>query len=216
MRGVALVELLVAMLLTLLVVTAVVALAVPARRTFQAQPEISDLHQRLRVAVDALTRDLRMAGAGVAPDAAPAVMPYRVGPREGDPDRGVFYRPGVVSMMYVPAADTIAVSRTYYLRPDLATGVLQLTRYDGILTDLPVVDGLAALELTYFDDGGAPLDPPLLQDGPWLPSDPDVGPFDMDLLRVRRVRARVRVAGARGVADHELQFDVALRNRDGT
>ena len=215
MRGVALVELLVAMLLTLLVATAVVALAVPARRTFQVQPEISDLHQRLRVAVDALTRDLQVAGAGIAPDAAPAVLPYRVGPREGDPDMGIFYRPGVVSMMFVPAADTIAVSRTYYLRPDPATGVLQLTRYDGIQTDLSVVDGLVALDLTYFDDGDAPLDHALLQDGPWMPSDPDVGPFDMDLLRVRRVRARVRVGGARGVPDQELQFDVALRNRDG-
>lgn len=210
--GFTLVELLIAMLLMLLVTGALIGLAIPARRVFDAQPEASDMHQRLRVAVDEVTRNLRMAGAGLTPAASPAVMPYRVGRVGADPDMGIFYRPDVVSMLHVPSTGTAAVSRTYHLRVDGATGMQQLMRYDGAETDLPVVDRVAAFELTYFDERDAPLDPAVLLDGPWRPSDPDVGPFDADLLRVRRVRVRLRVNAGRDVGDLDLQVDVALRN----
>lgn len=215
MKGVGLVELLIAMLLTLVVTGALCALIIPARRAFEAQPESADAHQRLRVAVDALTRDLHAAGAGLTAGGIPAVMPYRIGELASDPDAGVFYRPGVVSVAYVSASEGVALSRTYHLRIDSATRMPQLMRYDGLLTDLPVVDRLVALELTFFDEVGTPLEPHTLQDGPWRPSVPDVGMFDADLLRIRRVRAMVRVEAARGVPAHELQFDVALRNVDG-
>jgi len=212
MRGFTLVELLIAMLLTLVITAALCAVVIPARVAFEKQPEAADMHQRLRVAVDALTRDLQMAGAGLAPEASPPVMPYRVGERGSDPLTGVFYRPGVVSVAYIPSSAGAIVSRTYHLRVDPATRTPQLMRYDGLHTDLPVVDRLVALELTYFDEGDTPLDPAVLQDGPWRPSDPDVGEFDADLLRIRRVRVVLRVTGTRDVPDHELQFDVALRN----
>jgi type II secretory pathway pseudopilin PulG len=210
--GFTLVELLIAMLLTLVVTGALCAVVIPARDAFAKHPETADMHQRLRVAVDALTRDLQIAGAGLALETSPPVMPYRVGALGSDPDAGVFYRPGVVSVASVPSSDGVFVSRTYYLRIDPATRTRQLMRYDGLDTDLPVVDRLIALELTYFDEGDTPLDPAELQDGPWRPSDPDVGEFDADLLRIRRVRVVLRVTAARDVPDHELQFDVALRN----
>ena len=62
--GFSLVELLLAGLITLVVVGGALALAGPAQRMFQAQPEAADMQQRTRVAVDALRRDLLMAGAG--------------------------------------------------------------------------------------------------------------------------------------------------------
>jgi hypothetical protein len=214
MRGIGLVELLIAMLLTLIVTAALCALVIPARGAFEVQPETADTHQRLRVAVDALTRDLQAAGAGLAPGAAPPVMPYRVGEVRSDAEVSVFYRPGVLSVAYVSASSGTVLSRTYYVRNDPGTGIPQLMRYDGLLTDVPVVDRFVAFELTYFDESGTPVDPTMLQDGPWRPSDPDVGMFDADLLRIRRVRAALRVEAARGVPDHELQLDVALRNGD--
>ncbi|MBI2187873.1 MAG: prepilin-type N-terminal cleavage/methylation domain-containing protein [Acidobacteria bacterium] len=210
--GFTIVELLVAMLLTLLVTGALFGLVVPARGLFEAQPEISDVHQRLRVAVDLLTRDLQMAGTGIAPEAAPAVMPYRVGPVGSDAAAGVFYRPAVLTVLAVPSSTGVPESRTYYLRPDPATGTPQLMRYDGTETDLPVIDSVAGLDLVYFDAHGAPIDPAALQDGPWRPSDPDVDMFDADLLRIRRVRVVLRLAAARRVPEHAVQFDVALRN----
>ncbi len=212
MKGFTLAEALIAMFLTLVVTAALCALVIPARGAFETQPETSDMHQRLRVAVDTLMRDLQMAGAGLAPAASPRVMPYRVGPLASDADAGTFYRPGVISVTYVPSGAAAAVTRTYYLRIDPATRTSQLMRYDGRHTDLPVVDRLAALDLTYFDEGDAPLDAAALQDGPWRSSDPDVGVFDADLLRIRRVRVVLRVEAARDVPGHELQFDVALRN----
>jgi len=210
--GFTMVELLIAMLLMLLVSSALVGLVVPARRAFEAQLETSDAHQRLRVAIEAVTADLRLAGAGLPAGAPPAVMPYRIGRLDSDPDAGVFYRAGVISAIYVDSRDGEPVSRSYYLRTDRATSTPQLMRYDGLETDLPVVDRVVAFELTYFDEGGTPTDPAALQDGPWLTSEPDVGMFDADLLRVRRVRVRLRVEAARDRPAYELQSDVALRN----
>lgn len=212
MRGFTIVELLIATALMLLVTAALAGLVDPARSVFRLQPEISDVHQRLRVAVDALTRDLQMAGAGIAPGASPPVAPYRVGRLGSDADAGVFYRPGVLSVTYVPSSETAAVSRTYSLRLDPATRAPQLMRYDGIRTDLPLVDHLLGLDVAYFDEGDTPLAPAELQDGPWLASDSGVGVFDADLLRIRRVRVTLRVGAAQYAPDSELQFDVALRN----
>lgn len=230
--GFTLVELLIAMLLTLVVTAALFALVDPATGGFHAQPEAADVHQRLRVAVDALTRDLLAAGAGVAPGGAPAVAPYRVGPLASDVDAGVAYRPGVVSVTFIASSGTRATWRTYYLRID--PDPPQMMRYDGVATDLPVVDHVAALDFAFFDADGLALDPAVLSDGPWRASDPDIGLFDADLLRIRRVRVRLRVeaavaamrgatgaffarggtstSAARFVPDQEIQFDVALRN----
>jgi hypothetical protein len=215
MKGLGLVELLIATLLTLVVTAALGALVIPARGAFEAQSEAADMHQRLRVAVDALTRELQAAGAGLAPGTAPPVMPYRVGLLGSDPEAGVFYRRGVFSVTYLPASAEAPVSRTFYLQFDPVARARQLMRYDGQETDLPVVDRLVAFDLTYFDEDGTPMDSATLEDGPWRPSDPDVGMFDADLLRVRRVRGVLRVDAGRGIPDLELQFDVALRNVDG-
>jgi prepilin-type N-terminal cleavage/methylation domain-containing protein len=63
-RGFSLLELVVATSIMLVVTGSVFALMNPAYGAFAAQPEASDMQQRLRVGVDALSRDLIMAGAG--------------------------------------------------------------------------------------------------------------------------------------------------------
>lgn len=69
--GFSMVELLMAMALSLVVVGGMAGLVHPAGRLAVTQPDAIDMHQRVRVAASALVRDLRMAGAGL--DSGPAV-----------------------------------------------------------------------------------------------------------------------------------------------
>ena len=227
-------ELLIATAITLTVTLALLEVVDRARASFQAQPERSDMHQRLRVAVDAITRDLMQAGAGLEPFIAAPVMPYRIGARDNDPDLGVLYRSDAISVLYVPAGESTVVSHTYYAKNDSGAGTFQLMHYDGASTDLPVVDHVVRLRFEYFDNGSSLLDSTVLQDGPWTPDEPGAPMFDADLLQIRRIRVSLRVQAAldamRGPAgvlfahggtstsaerylpDLEVSFDVALRN----
>lgn len=63
-RGFSLIEAVIAMGLTMAITASVFAMMHPALGVFATEPEVADLQQRLRVAVDTLTRDLTMAGAG--------------------------------------------------------------------------------------------------------------------------------------------------------
>jgi prepilin-type N-terminal cleavage/methylation domain-containing protein len=110
MKGFTLVELLVAMAITLIVTAATLSLIGPAHDVFQVQPETADLHQRIRVGIDALERDLLMAGAGmyaagaVGPlhHALAPVMPYRAFGPASDPAGGTHFRTDAISMLFVP------------------------------------------------------------------------------------------------------------------
>ena len=59
-----LVEALVSTTVMVVVTAAIFDVLSPAGGAFQAQPEVSDMHQRLRVAVDQVKHDLMNAGAG--------------------------------------------------------------------------------------------------------------------------------------------------------
>ena len=62
--GFSIVEMLIATVIMMAVTGATFALMNPAQGMFVAQPEVSDMQQRLRIAVDTLQKDLLMAGAG--------------------------------------------------------------------------------------------------------------------------------------------------------
>ena len=107
-QGFSLLELMVAMAVMLTVTGSIFTLMNPASGTFQAQPEVSDMQQRLRVAADTLYKDLVMAGAGAyqGPKSgsmlfffAP-VMPFRQGTLNDDPPGT--YRDDIITIMYVP------------------------------------------------------------------------------------------------------------------
>lgn len=109
--GFTIVELLVSMLIMIGITGVIFSLVDPARGTFRAQPEVSDMQQRLRVGTTFLADDLVMAGAG-----APAggtltgslmnffapVQPVRLGMNGSDVAAGVLYRPDVITLMYIP------------------------------------------------------------------------------------------------------------------
>src|SRR5262249_29479427 len=91
-RGFSLIELLVAVCLMLIVTSVVFGALNPAHGWFRAEPEIADLQQRLRVATDAVSHDLLVAGRGVDQGTNPGpltdffapVLPFRQGRRNAD------------------------------------------------------------------------------------------------------------------------------------
>jgi hypothetical protein len=212
--GFSLVEVIVALGVTLVLTAAIFDLVAQSRRTFDVEPEAVDRRQRLRVAIDAFQRDLLMAR---------VVLPYRVvGPSPDVPGTFVEGVATVVSQQ-VSGPDVV---RTYYVRGEPASGS-SLMRAEGGGGDAPVVDGVTSLSFAFFGDAAGPValenacDPPAggtlvpiaaseLTDGPWCPALEDAAPLDADLLRVRTVVVRIGVRGLPG----EATLEVALRNRN--
>lgn len=121
-----------------------------------------------------------------------------------------------LSKLYGPGASvTVAVSATYWLDVDRATGAGIVRKYDGDRTDAPLVDDVGGLAFEYFGDGGK-IDAARLRDGPWLPDAVSANRYDSDLLVVRRIRATVRLRSARRLLAapgfETVRFDVAPRN----
>jgi hypothetical protein len=116
--GFSLLELLIATAVLLVVTGGALRLIDPAGNAFAAQPESADLQQRMRVGVDALRRELLMAGAGtytgtpVGPLGyvfAP-ILPHSVGTLvPGSPDHP---DPGVITLMYVPSTPAQTTTST--------------------------------------------------------------------------------------------------------
>lgn len=105
--GWTLLELLFASSLMLIVSAVVVELVSSGQVAFRTQPEVADLQQRLRVAVGAVTDDLRRAGTGLAVGKGagslfgflPAIRPARRGLRRPDPE--LSSQPDRISMLAI-------------------------------------------------------------------------------------------------------------------
>ena len=130
MKGFTLVELLVAMAIMLVVTAVTLSMIGPAHDAFQAQPETADLHQRVRVGIDALQRDLVMAGAGMYAAGAGGplhralapVMPYRAFGANSDATSGTYFRTDAISLLFVPST----ASQTTLSMP-MAAGALDIS-----------------------------------------------------------------------------------------
>jgi len=144
-HGFSLVEMLVAIGLTLAVTAAIFTLLNPAEGAFAVEPETADLQQRLRTVTETLSRELALAGAG--PDLGASggslnhwvasVLPFRRG-LSGDDAPGVV-RTDTITVLYVPSggaratlvADLAAGATTAFVEPGtrLAAGMTALV-YD--------------------------------------------------------------------------------------
>lgn len=123
--GFSVVEMLVAMCVTLLVAAAALSLLDQSHSVFAAQPEAADAEQRLRVGVDTLYNDLVAAGSG--PDggalAGPLVqsfapiLPFKRGTRSDDP-AGSFFSDRVTILSVPPAAPHTRVADSASLASD--------------------------------------------------------------------------------------------------
>ena len=207
-HGFSVIELVVSTAIMLAVMSGVFGLSQSARSVFEVDLERSDMHQRARVSMDALFRDVMMAGAGMQ---KPAIAPFRRGDSNADAPGSAFT--DRISVRYGAASGVVVI--TYALGVDQA-GVPQLRRYDGHTTDLPVVDQVGGLSFEYFDITGQQIATGRFTDGPWVPDAVAADRYDADLDAIHRVRARVRVRPARtfvlAFADLEVAIDVAPRN----
>jgi hypothetical protein len=192
-RGFSLLEAVIATALTLAVVAGVFAMIHPAQGAFAAQPEVADMQQRLRVAVDTLTRDLTMAGTGayIGGHAGPLihyfppVLPFRQG-ESGDDAVGTF-RTDTITIISVP---TTSAQTT--LGADLMPA--QLTLQAAVEPGCPVGTNLCG-----FTAG--------------QPSSYTTTPATSTRLRSRRSRlaAQLTLTARRRLVHHDLQGRIESR-----
>jgi prepilin-type N-terminal cleavage/methylation domain-containing protein len=110
-RGFSLLELLVSTAIMVTVTGAIFALMNPGQGSGQVQPEVADQQQRLRIAHEALFKELVMAGAGPYQGATTGslinffapILPRRVGRTNPDPTQGAgSFKTDKITLTYVP------------------------------------------------------------------------------------------------------------------
>ncbi len=156
--GFTVIEMMVSTAIMVIVLAGIFQALNPSQGAFSAQPEITDMQQRLRVGVDTLNRDLVMAGAGTYSGKAAGslsnffapVLPYRTGDLNPDPP-GTF-RDDVITLLYVPTtASQTAISQSM---PPTAN---ELKVYDQ--PQCPKNDALCGfkegMQVLIFDDSGS-------------------------------------------------------------
>lgn len=145
--GFSLPELLIAMAIGLIITAAAMSSFITQRRSFALQEQVSEMVQSARVAMDIMTREIRMAGydptgagfPGVTPNYTTACDPYQAGPRlladlddDGTPDE-----PNEDITYCFDAAD------------------LQIKRNTGG-GNQPLIDNIQNVTFTYLDENGNP------------------------------------------------------------
>jgi len=156
-HGFSLVEVTMAMGLTMAVTASIFATMHPAQGAFMTEPERADMQQRLRVAVDTLTKDLMMAGAGSYLGAQPGslvhyfapVLPFRQGASVDDPVGTV--STDTITLISVPitAAQT---TLTADLPPAALT--MQVAAQSGCAAGVNLCGFTAGITVLVYDAGG--------------------------------------------------------------
>jgi len=148
MRGFSLLEMLLSLSIILVVTGAMFALVNPTHAAFASQPELADMQQRLRVAVDTLGRDLRMAGAGSRGYFA-SILPHRRGFESADPP-GAFFDDRM-TVLYVP----LAAAETFVDAQAEGGSVVLVRPQPGCPAGDPLCGFRARMIVAIFDNSGA-------------------------------------------------------------
>ena len=155
--GFSFIELVIATAITLSVVAAVFAMARASNREFDTGLELADQQQRVRVAVDTLTRDLTMAGAGayLGGHAGPLihyfapVMPFRWSQSGGDPPGTI--RTDTITVVSVGSTAAQTTLAADFTALDLA---LQTTAASSCPVGTSVCGFTPGMTVLVFDDTG--------------------------------------------------------------
>lgn len=98
-RGFTLIEVLISMFLTIVVMGAVFALLTRGQKSFEREPQVADMQQSARAALDMVSKDILQAGAGLPPE-YPSITPKSVDASVGDQGAG----PDVLEIIGASAA----------------------------------------------------------------------------------------------------------------
>ncbi len=153
-------ELLIATTIMMAVVAALFTVLNPAEGTFQAQPEVSDMQQRMRVGVDTLSKEILMAGAGTYSGQTQAtgalmnyfapILPYRMGTVGADPP-GIF-KSDTITLLYVP--ETAAQTTIETGMPTTAEEI-KVNKEAGCPPDDDLCGFKEGMSLLIFDETGS-------------------------------------------------------------
>jgi prepilin-type N-terminal cleavage/methylation domain-containing protein len=158
--GFTLLELLVSIALLLTVTGGIFTVMHPSTGIFQAQPEVSDVQQRLRTGVDALRHDLLMAGAGAyaGTQSGPlngfiaAVIPARQGRLAALDDGPGGFRSDGITILSVPRT---ASQATLAAALATASAPLVVQNEPGCPLGRPVCGLEPGMQALIFNDWGA-------------------------------------------------------------
>jgi Tfp pilus assembly protein PilW len=156
--GFSLLEITIATGLTLALIAAIFTVVHGSHGMSAVQAESADMQQRLRVAVDTLTRDLMMAGAGayVSGHAGPLnasfapVLPFRRGVGGGDP-AGTF-KTDTITAVHVP---TTAAQTTLTAEFVPGSVTMQVAPQSGCAGGIGLCSFVAGMTLLAYDEAGA-------------------------------------------------------------
>jgi prepilin-type N-terminal cleavage/methylation domain-containing protein len=163
-RGFTLIEMLVSVAIMVAVTGAIFSLVDPSRGTYQQQPQVSDMQQRMRVGTTFLTNDLLMAGAG-----APAggellgtllnyfapIQPIRVGWLSPDIAAGTLYRDDAITLMHIPYDAPHTTVEDPMPQPSSEIKVFEVTSCDESEANYPLCRFYDGLHAIIFDETGA-------------------------------------------------------------
>jgi hypothetical protein len=158
-EGFSTLELVAAMAIMVAVIGGVVTLVDQTRGSFSAQSESADMQQRMRVAEDALFKDLVVAGAGAelgGPGAGPLirylppVLPYRRGTMSDDAPGTV--RSDVITLMHAPR--TAVATTLASAGPSPAGGTIEVEPVAGCPVGSDSCGIEAGVTVVLFDRSG--------------------------------------------------------------
>ena len=159
--GYSLIELIVSTAIMITVTGAIFALMNPAQGNAQAQPEVADMQQRMRVGNETLFREVMMAGAG--PYQGPVtgslvnffapILPRRVGDISPDPTTGAgSFKTDVITLAYIP--NTYSQTTISQAMPP-QSAELKVNKQDGCPADEGDLCGFVeGMEVIIFDTAG--------------------------------------------------------------
>jgi prepilin-type N-terminal cleavage/methylation domain-containing protein len=158
--GFTLLEMLIAMAVMLVILGGVFQAFNPAQGSFQTQPEVADVQQRLRVGTDRLYNGLVVAGAGIYSGAAVGtlgqffapVLPYLVGSLHNDPASGVFFRTDAITIFHVPTTASQCTIRDKMPQP---SSEVKVNAEPGCPANDPLCGFEQNMRVIIFDETGS-------------------------------------------------------------
>jgi hypothetical protein len=167
--GFSITEMLIATVIMMAVTGATFSLMNPAHGMFAAQPEVSDMQQRLRIAVDTLQKDLLMAGAGTYSgnnklgslgQYVATILPDREGNVSADPPGtfkctttfcGSLGGSDTITIMYVPPTSAQTTLRDNMPQ---SSAELKVTQQAGCPANDKLCGFREGMQVMVFDDTG--------------------------------------------------------------